>query len=66
MQTKDSLFGKIIRALAMGALKTGMDSRCTVVGIEQAVPRATQIGRHCTGLIVSEAVTYMRFLTNEV
>ena len=45
MRAKASLFGEIILLIAMGALKTEIDSRFTVVEIKQAVSRVDHIGR---------------------
>jgi hypothetical protein len=45
MQAKAFLFGEIILLIAMGALKTDMDSRFTVVEITQAVSRVAHTGR---------------------
>ncbi|MFQ3257398.1 MAG: hypothetical protein ACI9W7_001876 [Porticoccaceae bacterium] len=45
MQAKAFLFGEIILLIAMGALKTDMDSRFTVVEITQAVSQVAHTGR---------------------
>ena len=45
MQAKAFLFGEIILLIAMGALKTDMDSRFTVVEITQAVSQVAHAGR---------------------
>ena len=45
MRAKASLFGEIILLIAMGALKTDMDSRFTVVEITQAVSQVAHTGR---------------------
>ena len=54
VQINESLFGEIISLIAMGAPKTGMDSRFTVNGFKQAMPREAQIRRNCEALIVSK------------